>query len=164
MLIGQGQKYPLIYVAIQSADTDAGLKVVPPCRRQSCRRCVPVHDDLMFNVGREGVVAADLQGPALGRLIVAVYLLAFLCGVARLVPVFAGMDIASTFQLVVDRPLAEAQLAGNLPHRHLVPPHGFQLVALLLCHVVLLLHLLVLLNKRCWSVSIVPRFPWWVVV
>ena len=110
----------------------------------------------MLDVSREGVVAADLQGPALGRLIVAVYLLAFLRGVARLVPVFAGMDIAAAFQLVVDSPLTEAQLAGDLPHRYLVPPHGFQLVALLLRHVVLLLHLPYLLNKRCWSVPIVP--------
>ena len=97
VLIGQGQKDPFIYVAIQSAYTDAGLKVVPPCRRQSCRWGVPIHDDLMLDVGREGVVAADLQGPALGCLVVAVDLLALLCGVARLVPVFTGMDIAAPF-------------------------------------------------------------------
>lgn len=48
VLVGQCQKDPLIYVAIQSADTDAGLKAVLPCRRQGCRRGVPVHDDLML--------------------------------------------------------------------------------------------------------------------
>lgn len=78
---------------------------------------------------------------ALSSLMIAVYLLSFLCGVARPVPVFAGMHIAASLKLVVDHPLAEAQLAGDLPHWYLVPPHGLQLVALLLRHVVLLSHL-----------------------
>lgn len=49
--------------------------------------------------------------------------------------------IAAPPKLVVDRPLAEAQLPRDLPHWYLVPPHGFQLVTLLLRHVVLLPHL-----------------------
>lgn len=105
------------------------------------------------------MVAADLQGPPFCCLVIAVYLLAFLCRVPFLVPEVAGMHIAPPPKLVVDRPLAEAQLTGYLSHRYLVPPHGFQLVALLLRHIVLLSHLPYLLNKRCWSIVIVPRFP-----
>lgn len=93
------------------------------------------------HVGGKGVVAADLQRPAFGGLIVAVYLLPFLCRVPFLVPEFTGMYIAAPPKLVVDRPLAEAQLPRDLPHRYLVPPHGLQLVTLLLRHVVLLPHL-----------------------
>ena len=65
--------------------------------------------------------------------------------------------IAAPPQFVVDRPLTESQLPRDLPHRYLVPPHGFQLVPLRLCHVVSLSHLPYLLNKRCWSRSILPR-------
>ena len=113
----------------------------------------------MLDVGRIGVVAADLQRPTLGRLVVVVCLLSFLCRVPFLVPEVAGMHIAPPPKLIVDRPLAEAQLTGYLSHRYLVPPHGSQLVALLLRHIVLLSHLPYLLNKRCWSIVIVPRFP-----
>lgn len=139
--IAQLVKDLLVYVAVQCADAYPRSKRVLPCRRQSCRRGVPVHDDLVLDVGGKGVVAADLQRPAFGRLVVAVYLLAFLCRVPFLVPEFTGMHIAAPPKFVVDRPFAEAQLPRDLPHWYLVPPHGFQLVALLLRHVVLLSHL-----------------------
>ena len=38
VLVGQGQKDPLIYVAIQSADTDAGLPLPEPPQGSICPR------------------------------------------------------------------------------------------------------------------------------
>ena len=53
------------------------------------------------------------EGPAFGGLVVGVYLLAFVCGVALLVPPVAGMDILSPRYFVVDGLAAEAQLFRN---------------------------------------------------
>lgn len=141
MSVAQLIKHLFVDVTVQCADAYLRSKRVLPCRCQSCRRGVPVHDDLMLDVGGKGVVAADLQRSAFGGLIVAVFLLSFLCRVPFLVPEFTGMHIAAPPKLVVDRPLAEAQLPRDLPHWYLVPPHGFQLVTLLLRHVVLLPYL-----------------------
>ena len=75
--IAQLVKDLLVYVAVQCADAYPRSKRVLPCRRQSCRRGVPIHDDLMLDVGGEGVVAADLQRPALGRLVINTYTFAW---------------------------------------------------------------------------------------
>lgn len=71
----------------------------------------------------------------------ALHVLPFLRRVAFLIPKFTGMYIAAPPQFVVDRPLTESQLSRDLPHRYLVPPHGFQLMPLCFCHIVPFLHL-----------------------
>lgn len=110
-------------------------------RCQRCRRGIPVLYDLTLDEGRKGVVAADLQRPALGRLPIVVDLLAFLRGVPNFVPVVAGVEVTASPEFVVYGALAEAQLPRDLPDGYLVAPHGLQLVTFRLCHVVLLSHL-----------------------
>ena len=60
MSVAQLVKHLFVDVTVQCADAYLCSKRVLPCRCQSCRRGVPVHDDLMLDIGGKGMIAADL--------------------------------------------------------------------------------------------------------
>ena len=136
MPVAQLVEYLLVDIAVQSTDAYPCSKRVLPCRCQSSSRGVPVHDDLVLDVGGKGVIAADLQRPAFCRLIVVVYLLPLVRRVPQLVIVAVVMEILPAPYLVVDRLAAAAQLPGDVADRLLLVQQRLQDDAFLFRHVV----------------------------
>ena len=90
----------------------------------------------MLDEGGKGVVTADLQRPALGSLIVVMYLLSLVRRVPQLVIVAVVMEILPAPYLVVDRLTAAAQLPGDVADRLFLVQQRLQDDAFLFRHVV----------------------------
>ena len=135
VLVAQFIEYFFVDVVIEGIHADRRLERVLFGRSQSCRRGKPVYNNLVFNVGGKGVVIADLQRSAFGRLVVVVCCLSPLGGIPALVIIPIVVQILPAFDLVVNGLPRESQLPGNVADRFSLIQQGFQSNALFFRHV-----------------------------
>ena len=78
----------------------------------------------MLDIGGKGVIATDLQRPALGGQVVVVDLLALIRRIPELVIVAVVVEILPALDLIVDRLAAASQLLGYVAYRFLLVQQG----------------------------------------
>ncbi len=147
VLVAQAEEHPLVYVAVQGGDADAGGESFPPgCRQRRpggvplppVRLSVPLDaQHLPLQKLRKGPVFSYFEGASLGGLVVVMDRLALVRRVPLHIPVVHRVQIPPPGHLVVDGLPAKPQLPGYLRHRQLCPQQRLQLVPFRLPHVVL---------------------------